>query len=276
MKEELECKITEFLEHAPFNYLTKEQAIREQYVGMRIFDAPIFAYGAPDDTLFLNLKNKVIGAHFRTPYEWNDKAKTVVSIFFPFTKEVRESNGADYDYPSELWLHGRIEGQACLNEVGKYIVTSLNESGNKTVCPILDSHFMAVERDEKKDISFTSNWSERHVGFICGMGTFGLSKGIITKKGMAGRLLSVITECEFEKTERAYTEVYEYCIQCGLCVSRCPAHAITIEAGKNHNLCADFCAYVKKTSSPRFGCGKCQINVPCTDKIPQKILRKKN
>lgn len=271
MNRKLECDVIGFLEHSQFNYVKKENALRQQYEGMRIFDAPIFAYGSPDDALFLALKKQAIGEHFRMPLEWNPKAKTVVSMFFPFTKEIVESNGENYDYPSEQWIHGRSEGHACLKELGAYIVAYLNDAGYETICPILDSAFLFAYGDKSKPLTFTSNWSDRHVGYICGLGTFGLSKGIITKKGMAGRLLSVITACEYEKTERAYTDIYEYCIKCGSCVSRCPAHAITLKEGKNHELCGAFCDYVRRTSERSDCCGKCQIDVPCTFQIPEKI-----
>ncbi len=264
----LERNIIEYLNNSALNYITKEQAIDKDCIGIKIYENPIFAYGEPGDELFLKLKHEVIGMHHRLPLEWNEKAKTVVSMFFPFTKEVVKSNGINYDFPSNLWLHGRIEGQACLNDLGKYIVEMLTKKGHTTICPIVDEKFMSVGRDTSCPINFTSNWSERHVGYICGLGTFGLSKGLITEKGMAGRLLSVITECDFEKTARKYTEIYEYCTMCGVCGSRCPGNAITIEDGKNHILCADFCDYVKRTAKPRYGCGKCQMNCPCTDKIP--------
>ena len=36
-----------------------------------------------------------------------------------------------------------------------------------------------------------STWSERHVAYVSGLGTFGLSGGLITAKGQAVRLGSV-------------------------------------------------------------------------------------
>ena len=63
----------------------------------------------------------------------------------------------------------------------------------------------------------TSLWSERHAAYVCGLRTFGLSKGLITKKGIAGRFTSLITDLPLLADERAYTDVYEYCTRCGAC-----------------------------------------------------------
>jgi epoxyqueuosine reductase len=115
---------------------------------------------------------------------------------------------------------------------------------------------------------FTSNWSERHVAFVCGLGTFGLSKGLITPKGVAGRFASIITELYLPPDKREYEDIYEYCSMCGKCAKNCPANAITIENGKNDYACF---AFLKKTSEkykPRYGCGKCQVGVPCESRIP--------
>lgn len=74
-----------------------------------------------------------------------------------------------------------------------------------------------------------SNWSERHIAFVAGLGTFGLSKSLITKRGCAGRYGSVITSLPFKSIRREYDGVYDYCSMCGECIARCPSGAITKE-----------------------------------------------
>lgn len=106
--------------------------------------------------------------------------------------------------------------------------------------PASDPRFESVtkpdaDRAEKwQGASYTSNWSERHVAFVCGLGTFGLSKGLITEKGIAGRLGSLIVSEKFAPRTREYTDIYEYCTRCGACIRRCPAGAISLENGKEH------------------------------------------
>lgn len=39
---------------------------------------------------------------------------------------------------------------------------------------------------------------------VCGLGIFGLSKGLITSKGIAGRFGSIVTELQIIPNEREY------------------------------------------------------------------------
>lgn len=240
---------------------------------IQIFDKPLIGYGDVNDSEFLKLKDEnIIGSHFNLPTEWLEEGKTVISLFFPFTKEVRNSNKVG-NWPSREWLHGRIEGQQFLNifleNLDKFL---LNENG-KQIAPSLDKKFYLINHNENGK-SFTSNWSERHIGYICGLGTFGLSKGIITEKGMAGRFCSIITSLEIEKTERLYKKYDEYCTYCGRCIKECPVNAITLEKGKEHLPCYLFNQEVKNKEINYYGCGKCQVNVPCENKNPKSKIYK--
>ena len=87
-------------------------------------------------------------------------------------------------WPSAGWLHGRIEGQKLVNKLCMHLKSQLVNEGYNSVVPSLDKRFWAVTSGSNSHpgLSFTSNWSERHAAFVCGMGTFGLSKGLITQK----------------------------------------------------------------------------------------------
>ena len=260
----------EFTLNSDYNYVSRDDAIREELVGMKIFDDPIIAFGAADDDIFQLLKDpSVIGDHFFLPKEWLPSANTVISYFFPFTDQIVKSNRKDKQWPSNGWLHGRVEGQRFLSEFSSFLNSQLNNQGYESLVPTQDDRFWATIVEEPGLKPFTSNWSERHVGFVCGLGTFGLSKGIITEKGMAGRLGSLVTQLKLEPDNRKYTDIYEYYTMCGACVKRCPVDAISIEEGKDHKKCSDFVEIVTAEKfKPRFGCGKCQVAVPCERKIP--------
>ena len=72
----------DFIKNIQDNYITKEIAISDNVVGMRIFDAPIFAFGSADDDYFVLLKQpSVIGEHFLLPKEWLPGAKNSYILF---------------------------------------------------------------------------------------------------------------------------------------------------------------------------------------------------
>jgi len=265
-------KIAEdFIGHSEDNIISREIAISDNVVGMKIFDTPILAFGAADDEYFKRLKDPtVIGEHFMLPAEWLPKAKTVISFFLPFSEAVRIGNRRDMSWPTEEWLHARIEGQALLFKLCRHLESELQGAGYESLVPSLDKRFWVNHDNPRHEAKFTSNWSERHVAFTCGLGTFGLSKGLITKKGMAGRFGSVITDLYITPDKREYEDIYEYCTMCGKCADNCPVMAITTENGKNHVPCFKFLCETEAKHKPRYGCGKCQVAVPCESRIPIK------
>ncbi|WP_297419811.1 4Fe-4S binding protein [Clostridium sp.] len=272
MNKEYLIKIaSDFVKNSKDNYITAEIAISETVVGMKIFETPIFAFGASDDGYFTLLKkSSVVGEHFLLPKEWLPQSKTVISFFLPFSETIKKGNRREKSWPSEEWLHGRIEGQSFINKLCIYLKSELIRDGYNSVVPALDERFWANEYSSHQEMSFTSNWSERHVAFVCGLGTFGLSKGLITSKGMAGRFGSIITELYLTPNKREYENVYEYCSMCGACVKKCPVNAISMENGKNHTICSKFLNKTAEKYKPRLGCGKCQIGVPCESGIPKQ------
>lgn len=277
-KQDLTKIASSFVENSKDNLISKHIALSETVVGMKMFEAPIFAFGAADDEYFRLLKeSSAIGAHFLLPQEWLPGSKTVISFFLPFTAAVKKGNRRDMLWPSEEWLHGRIEGQAFKIKLCRYLNSKLIDAGYKSLVPALDERFWAntssnasPDNKSRTTLSFTSNWSERHAAFGCGLGTFGLSKGLITEKGMAGRLGSIITELYLSPDQRKYESIYEYCSMCGACGKNCPVHAISIDKGKNHKICSGFLAKTSEKFKPRYGCGKCQVGVPCESGIPGK------
>jgi len=273
--------VNNFVESSEYNYINKEIAVSEDIVGTKIFDTPVFAFGNADDENFKSLKDpSAVGEHFLLPKEWMPQAKTVITFFLPFTEEVKKSNSSDLNWPSGQWLHGRVEGQMFIKELCKYLKSELINAGYNTLSPLLEGRFwsrtgfrkgsLISPEDAMNKPLYTSNWSERHVAFVCGLGTFGLSKGLITKKGMAGRIGSVITELYIIPDKREYKDIYEYCTMCGSCIKRCPAHAISMDKGKDHIMCAEFLDITAEKFKPRYGCGKCQVKVPCESGIPKK------
>jgi epoxyqueuosine reductase QueG len=267
-----EKMLMDYILNCPDNSVKKEEALRPDLEGMLIFDEPLFGYASAGDTFFTEAKKpEVIGAHFMAPEEWLPGAKTVISVFLPFTVRVREANRLDMTWPAYEWLHGRIEGQVFQVKICRFAEDLLKKDGFDALTPMSDPRISSrspITNDKTEQAYYTTNWSERHAAFAAGLGTFGLSKGLITRKGVAGRYLSVITNAQFEPTERPYRGVYDYCTLCGACAANCPVGAISKEDGKLHLPCSLFLDSVKARHAPYYGCGKCQVKVPCEDKAP--------
>lgn len=260
----------------PGNVLRETDKIDPQYVGTAMFDPPLVGFGAADDPLFEQFKSpEVIGPWHMSPEEWQPGAKTVISLFFPMSEAVLESNRRAKERASTLWVYARIEGQAFIHAYTEALCAWFREQGYGVCGPCGDPRFQQISAGkgiegypEIKETTFGSRWSERHAAYICGLGTFGLSKGLITARGVAGRFTSVIVTAPLEADARPYTDIYEYCIRCGACARRCPADAIDMDTGKDHIKCGLFQKQSAVIHHPRYGCGLCQTKVPCERGIP--------
>jgi epoxyqueuosine reductase QueG len=238
-----------------------------EYIGMRFFLPPIFAIGSALDTRFRKLKEpQIIGPHHLMPEDWLPGAKSIISIFLPFTSRVIESNTGDPREPSWEWLFTRVDGQQHLLAIGALVRDALVRAGYRAAVPYADDRFIMRTHPRQTDLPippFSSNWSERHVGYITGLGTFGRMTNFISKRGACGRLVSVVTDWETELDARDYDGMFDYCSECGACYLACPAGALS-ENGKDINKCSAYLGELGKKYAPRYGCGKCQSGLPCS------------
>lgn len=264
-KTKLEKLIIDYIAQSPMNIINEKNAIDESTIGLKIFEGPLVAISSAYDEMYEMLKeDKIVGTHHMSPSQWLPISQSVISIFLPFSQRVKDSNSAIAKWPSKEWMQARIEGQDLVGALADYVSMELNKLGYKSLVPSKDDRFKADNKDK-----FTSNWSERHVAFISGLGTFGLSKGLISKKGVAGRYTSIITEAYFKVSPRPYRSYQEYCSMCGKCIAKCPVGAISIEKGKDHKACSEFLTKTSQAFSPWYGCGKCQTGVDCESQPAQ-------
>lgn len=125
-----ETTLKEYIENSPENRVKEEAALRPDLAGMRIFDEPLFGYASAADPYFAEAKKPgVIGAHFMGPAEWLPEAKTVISLFLPFTEQVRAANRGNPARPADEWLHARVEGQAFQDLICRYAQDLLGREG---------------------------------------------------------------------------------------------------------------------------------------------------
>lgn len=264
------------------NFVPEDKALEPGLGAMRIFDAPLVGVCGADDSYLLSLTDSdEANLSIMPPGEWLPGARSVISVYFPLSKRVRESNRGKGPVSLE-WLHGRIEGQGCVEAATRYLLEVIENipaegagaddganNSARAVAPSLDERFQITKLDGGSPTRrYRVNWSERHAAYAAGLGTFAMPGGIITRVGAAGRLGSVITTLDIPPTPRAYDGIYDYCIRCGACALRCPAGAIGANMAKNAELCSAQLNLPTEKYPPYYGCGKCQVAVPCESAIP--------
>jgi epoxyqueuosine reductase len=259
------------------------------------FDEPLVQFVSGADPLFTEYKT-IIGPEHLTPREAMSLATgkapadlpeqiSVISYILPIAEATRKSNRLETKVPSRYWSHTRWYGEQLNDAVRKHIVEFLQGMGYAAIAPGLPGGIFKTFRGEK---GMYSNWSERHIAYAAGLGTFSLSDGFITERGIAHRCGSAVVGLELPASPRKATGPYTNCLlyageKCGVCIKRCPAGAIT-EKGHDKNKCRDYVtglgydpALLKKgydNEKSVAGCGLCQTKVPCEDRNPTKKLKK--
>ena len=251
----------------------------------KAWDIPIVGFSSGGDPLYRRIKED-IGSFYLMPEEFFSKAflksrvtpedLTVIAWVLPQTEIVKLDNRAQSVYVSERWARSRVFGEKINSSLRKHVVHELQKKGCEAVAPLLSRFFK--ERKSKK-FGLASTWSERHAAYVSGLGTFGLSNGLITLRGVAMRCGSVIARIHIPPTKRQYKTHREYCLfyskrECGMCMNRCPAGAIS-EKGHDKEKCLNYMENrMEEYTRINFGfksdgCGLCQTGVPCESKIPK-------
>jgi epoxyqueuosine reductase QueG len=252
------------------------------------FLEPMVGFSSVDDQLFNDYK-RIIGEFHMTPREMFENkhgagslAKgTVICWILPINKETIRSNRRETVYPTRNWAHTRFFGEQFNVEIRKHIGRWLTDRGYTAVAPFLSDKFRQLD---SPPAGVASTWSERHAAFASGLGTFGLCDGLITRKGKAHRIGSVVTDLVIEPDKRPYTHHNEYCLhyngrQCAACVPRCPVDALSKDNGHDKYKCREYVyqTVVEAVSGgygvKESGCGLCQTKVPCETMIPVASVR---
>jgi len=261
----------------------EKNALQNQ-AGDRAFENPLVGFSSGDDPLYLDYKDHVGPFHwtpleiFRLSFpaiEARADELTVISWILPHVEATKRDNRRETEYPSERWTRGKNYGEQFNVQLRKYMVDTLQQKGIEAVAPTLTSWF---SRKMSPKYGFASTWSERHAAYASGLGTFGLSDGLITPRGKAMRTGSVIARARIAPTPRAYSDHHAYCLFyshgiCGKCIQRCPADAIS-QSGHDKAACRRYVhettvGYVKsRYQLDGKSCGLCQTAVPCESKIP--------
>lgn len=273
--EELGAEIQRFVSTSPGN---------EMPDGGHYFDEPLVGVAAGDNPLFIRFREAVGPFHWlpsevmtRAGYDSAELETSVISWVLPIHRAVRESNRPEKIFPSRQWALTRNFGEIFNTTLRNHVVAWFMARGIKAAAPLLVAGWHQVNEGPH---GIASTWSERHAAYAAGLGTFSLNDGLITERGMAHRLGSVVAAIALTPTSTLEKGVYDNCLyhrfgRCGVCISRCPVKALS---GKGHDktVCMEH-VYgtvqrevgllydVKQT-----GCGLCQTAVPCEGTNPCK------
>jgi epoxyqueuosine reductase len=252
----------------------------------KAWDVPLVGFAGGADPVWGQYK-RVVGPFHWTPAEAFAQAfpdmvvapeeLTVVSWILPQTEATKREQRAESVYPAERWARTRIFGEEFNHHLRLQVAERLTAVGYPAVAPVETSQWGT--RDSEQYV-YASTWSERHAAYAAGLGTFGLCDGLITPKGKAMRAGSVVVRLALPASPRPYTDHRAYCLYfsegtCGECIDRCPVGALSPK-GHDKVVCK---AHLDRTRDyvlahygfEGYGCGLCQVDVPCESAIPSRM-----
>lgn len=299
----MQDSISEKFEENPARFL--ETAIREFVASSKsnclpafdnepIFEEPLVGFADGDDPIFQEYKKQeIVGEFHYTPREILEKHVeqkegnssnnlehiSVISCILPISLATRLSLRRETQIASLRWNHTRWLGQDLINELSRYLVSDIENKGYYAIAPDLSPFFSSKELNGVP----VSNWSQRHIAYAAGLGTFSLSDGFITPRGIAMRCGSIVCNLMLPPTPRPYAHYMANCLffngkKCRRCIERCPGEAIS-ESGHDKKRCRDYLQVKQKEILSQLGkregymgrylgCGLCQTKVPCESGIP--------
>lgn len=278
LQADLQQIVTSFI-HSPENTLGNA-------AGDPAFDEPLLGFARGDDPIFDDYKEHVGPFHwtpleaFRQGYpdaQIQPASLTVISWVLPQTARTRRDNRRETFYPSESWARARFFGEPVNDALRRIVVAWFHQQGIGALAPVL---LPTWSRKDSPRFVWASTWSERHMAYAAGLGTFGLCDGLITPKGKAMRVGSVLAAtAALPVAPRPYSDHHAYCLfynsgTCRACIERCPVGAITT-SGHDKRRCREHVhqiatPYVRKHYGfDGYGCGLCQTGVPCEAGIPR-------
>ncbi|MEE4356612.1 MAG: hypothetical protein V2I97_09085 [Desulfococcaceae bacterium] len=202
------------------------------------------------------------------PWELMPSAKSLIVFFLPFTKELARENHKG-EIPCRNWGLTYESTNRLIGKICEYLRDKLENRGFGCELTPATHNFDTVR--------LMARWSHKHLGYLAGLGKFGVNAQIITPSGCAGRMGSLVTEAE--TGDHPLVDARELCLhkagyKCLVCVKRCPVGALS-EKGTDRQKCwARLNENLENTEELRgmenttHVCGKCQVLLPCSLKIP--------
>lgn len=219
---------------------------------------PLVAFASASDRRFSALQQQVHPAHL-LPEDLLPGARSAVSFFVPFAREVPEANRVERDRVAREWVVAYVETNALIDRITGHLVALLGKSGVRAAAEPATHNF--------DHTTLVSRWSHKSVAVIAGLGSFGLNRQVITDAGCAGRLGSLVLDADLHHESDQHKErcLFLYDGSCLECVVACPALALDESGEMDKQACWERCQQIGKLW-PAAGqaevCGKCATG-PC-------------
>lgn len=183
-----------------------------------LFREPLVGFSAAADPRYDELK-QIIGAWHQHPKELLPDAKSVISYFVPFTKEVIKAP-KNKKMATPLWGEAYLVINEGFDHINGILCTFLQEQGYSA------QMIPATHTFDPKDMK--SLWSHRSAAAIAHLGVFGANRLLITEKGSGGRFCTVLTSAPLEPSEATLSNPCLYLKDgsCGACFKACPINAL--------------------------------------------------
>jgi len=223
------------------------------------YRAPLIGYLDADDGQFVLLRKEANHDHL-LPEDILSGAETVVAFFLPFTPELVTLNRRKKDEPHIGWLYAYAQTNALISEICMQIQDVLATMGIRAgwVDP---THNFDAE-------TLLARWSHKSIGYMAGLGRFGLHQMAITPAGCAGRFGSLVLDCRLAPSPSLLPADSGVCPAleggvCDACIRACPVGAIS-RAGVDKRACFDYINGIDARYRGEVGemvdaCGKCAV-----------------
>ena len=224
-----------------------------------IWKAPIVGFADANGSYISALKESVTLAHL-LPGDFMENPNIVISYYIPFTEELAALNmNVEGNLAAQEWSDAYNLTNTMIQDINQYVADFLNEMGYRAVSPT------GVVFDKERILS---NWSQRHIAYAAGLGTFGINNMLISEKGCCGRYGSVVADIPVEPDQILKEErcLYKKNGGCKKCVKNCFSGALTTE-GFDRKKCYEICM-INDVRTGADVCGKCDIDIPCAFKMP--------
>lgn len=224
------------------------------------------------DAKKIEVLSSIVSPTHGVPEDAVKDATIIIAYFIPFLKELAQTNTRQ-GLASPQWAQSYEETNAMFIELNACLIEDLKRKGVRAAVSPEAGSF-----DREKLIS---NWSQRHIAYLAGLGSFGLNNMLITKAGCCGRISTIITDLEVQPDAPMTEElcIYKKNGKCGLCADCCPSGALT-RTGYDRHKCYAVClenakvhnSYGNSYASEAGGavqetgsevCGKCVAGMPC-------------